>query len=140
MLRSKALLRNTLLANAGLSGVVGLILIAASDSMAGLLGPGIPASLLFVDGFVLLGFAIAVALIARESQPNPAWASGVIALDVLWVIGSVVLLAAFPGLFSSLGFWLIAAQAAIVADFALLQYLGLRNLTRDDGAAAVSAA
>jgi hypothetical protein len=48
-------------------------------------------------------------------------------LNVLWVVGSAALLLAAPDLFNRLGQWLVALVALVVADFALVQYVGLRR-------------
>ena len=140
MLRSKDLLRKALLGNAALSGLSGLVLIIASGAVAGLLGPDIPASLVVAVGVVCLGFAIAVAAIARPHEPEPLAAVVVTTLDVLWILGSVALLAGFSDRLSTAGFWLVLGQAVIVADFALLQAIGLRRQLKDQALPTASTA
>ena len=140
MLRSKDLLRKTLLANAALSGLAGLVLIFASEALAGLIGPGVSASLLVALGVADLGFALALAAIARHRDPEILPAAIVTGINALWVLVSVAVLAAFFDHLSSAGFWIIAAQAAVVADLALLQGLGLRRRLQDRAPAATSTA
>ena len=140
MLRSKDLLRKALLGNAALSGLSGLVLIIASGAVAGLLGPDIPASLVVAVGVVCLGFAIAVAAIARPHEPEPLAAVVVTTLDVLWILGSVALLAGFSDRLSTAGFWLVLGQAVIVADFALLQAISLRRQLKDQALPTASTA
>lgn len=140
MLRSKDLLRKALLANAALSGLAGLVLIVASEAVAGLLGPGVSASLLIALGVADVGFAIAVAAVARHRDPDFVPAAIMTGINALWVLGSVALLAAFFDHLSTAGFWIVVAQAAIVADLALLQGLGLRRRLQDEAPAAPSTA
>ena len=140
MLRSKDLLRKALLGNAALSGLSGLVLIIASGAVAGLLGPNTSASLVVAVGVACLGFAIAVAAIARPHEPEPLAAVVVTTLDVLWVLGSVALLAGFSDRLSTAGFWLVLGQAVIVADFALLQAIGLRRQLKDQALPTASTA
>ena len=140
MLRSKDLLRKALLANAALSGLAGLVLILASETVAGLLGLGVSASLLVALGVADIGFAIALVAIARHRDPEILPAAIVTGINALWVLGSVAVLAAFFEQLSTAGFWIIVAQAAIVADLALVQALGLRRRLQDRASAATSAA
>ncbi len=140
MLRSKDLLRKALLANAALSGLAGLVLIVASGAIAGLLGPGVSASLLVALGVADIGFAIAVAAVARPRDPDVVPAAIVTGINAFWVLGSGAALAAFFDQLSTAGFWIIVAQAAIVADLALVQGLGLRRRLQDRASAAASTA
>ena len=127
MLGIKDLLRKALLADAAFSGLCGLVLIFASAPLAGLLGPGAPASWPTAVGVASLGFAVALLAIAWQREPAPFPAAVVIGANALWVLGSLAVLAAFSDQLSTAGFWLIAAQAAIVAELALIQGLGLRR-------------
>lgn len=139
MLRSKNLLRGALMANAALSLASGLALVVASETLAGLLGPAIPANLMLGLGVLFLIFGADVAIVARREEPKLAQARLITALDSLWVVASLVVLAVFAGQLSTLGFWLVAIQALIVADFAIFQYLGIRQRTRGGDALAVAA-
>jgi hypothetical protein len=83
--------------------------------------------LLSEAGLVLLPFAAFVAYIA--SRPTPArfavWA--IIAVNVIWVVDSIVLL--FTGWVApnALGYAFVIAQAAAVGVFAELEYVGLKK-------------
>lgn len=44
-----------------------------------------------------------------------------------WVVGSAVLLVAFPDLLSPMGEWAMAAVAVVVAGLACAQFVGLRR-------------
>ena len=138
MLRSKNLLRGALIANAALSLASGLLLVVASETVAGLLGPAVPANLMLGLGVLFLIFGVDVAIVARREEPKLTQARIITALDTIWVVGSLVLLAFFSEHLSTLGFWLVAVQALIVADFALFQFLGIRQRTR--GSEALAAA
>jgi len=48
--------------------------------------------------------------------------------DVLWVIGSIILLLTGWVTFSTTGYWAVAIVADIVALFAILQYWGWRRI------------
>ena len=51
-------------------------------------------------------------------------------LDVVWVVGSAVLLVTKALPFTPVGVWAVAIVADIVAIFAIVQYLGLRRMSR----------
>lgn len=139
MLRSKNLLRGALIGNAALSLTSGLLLVVASETVAGWLGPAVPANLMLGLGVLFLIFGADVAIVARREEPKLAQAGIITALDSLWVVGSLVVLAVFSGQLSTLGIWLVAVQALIVADFALLQFLGIRQRTQGRDALAATA-
>ncbi len=139
MLRSKNLLRGALIANAALSLASGLLLVVASETLAGLLGPAIPANLMLGLGVLFLIFGADVAINARRDEPRLMQARITTILDSLWVVASILLLAFFSDQLSTLGFWLVAIQALLVADLALFQFLGIRQRTRDSDALAAAA-
>ena len=56
--------------------------------------------------------------------------SVVFAGDVAWVAGSILVLA-LPATWTMAGFVGIVVVALIVADFAILEYLGLRRVSGD---------
>jgi hypothetical protein len=121
------LLRRTLVADAAISGVTGLLLAAAATPLGDLLG--VPVALLRYAGVSLIPFAVLLVVLAtRESLPAIA-VRIVIAANVLWAIDSILLL--FTGWIepSALGYAFIIAQAAIVALFAEIQHAGLRAAT-----------
>ena len=95
-------------------------------------------TLLLVGGLLFLIFGADVAIVARRDEPKLAQVRLITALDAIWVVGSLAVLAVFSGQLSTLGFWLVAIQALFVADFAILQFLGIRQRTR--GADALAAA
>jgi hypothetical protein len=77
-------------------------------------------------GLVLVPYVAFVAWVGtRETISRPA-VQAIIAMNVLWVIGSAVVLFAFvaPTL---LGYAFVIAQAIVVGVFAELQFIGLRR-------------
>jgi hypothetical protein len=123
MLRQNTLLRYALLADAIASGATGLLLIAGAGLLEGLLG--LPAALMREAGLVLVPYVAFVAWVGtREAISRPA-VQAVIAMNLLWVVGSVVLFAfVAPNL---LGYAFVIAQAIVVGLFAELQIIGLRR-------------
>jgi hypothetical protein len=129
------LLRRAMLADAVASGTGGLLLTLLPGPLSTLIGFAEPVYL-FAVGIGLIGYAVWLLFSGRRSEIN-LWAGRtVILLNVVWVAGSAVLLLTAPGLFNSLGQWLVGLVALAVADFALVQYIGLRRAGRSLVAAA----
>ena len=124
MNRQNMFLRYALLADAVASGATGLLMIAGAGLLEGLLG--LPTALMREAGLVLVPYVAFVAWVGtRETISRPA-VQAIIAMNVLWVIGSAVVLFAFvaPTL---LGYAFVIAQAIVVGVFAELQFIGLRR-------------
>ena len=117
-------LRGVLVADALISGTTGVLLLAG----AGVVGPllGIPESLLRYSGVILVPFAAYVYLLSTRPLSRSAVLT-VVALNGLWVAGSVALLVAGGIAPTALGTAFVVAQAVVVAIFAELQYAGLRR-------------
>jgi hypothetical protein len=117
--------RRILVADAAISGATGLLMLAGSGLLEGLLG--VPAALLRYAGATLLPFAFAVAWLARRDDVSAAGVWAVIAANALWAVDSVALL--FTGWVAPtpLGYGFIIFQAVVVAAFAELQFVGLRK-------------
>lgn len=126
------LLRRALQANGVFSSMSGLILIAASDRIAALIG--IEQSLT-LTGVLLLIFAASLFWNARREMINRTEAWIAVALDVAWVVGTTALI--FAGVFNSTGNWVVAIVADVVLLFAVLQFFGLRKLRRPSPADAL---
>jgi len=131
---SDRLLRRTLWGNAIFSVVSGAVLaifaapfaaIAAHDPTTGL---GLDLAIIFeLLGLGVIAFGALCAWIAsRETMPQ-GWARLIFAADLAWVAGSVLVLAV-PASWTAAGIAGIVVVALIVADLALLEYLGLRRL------------
>lgn len=124
-LRPAPLLRQALLADAATSGACGLLMLGGAGLLAPLLG--LPQALLAYAGLSLLPFAAFLAVLAlRETVARPlVWA--VIAANVIWAADSLLLLASGWVAPTAAGYAFVLAQAAVVALYAELQYLGLRR-------------
>lgn len=129
------LLRRTLWGNAVFSVVSGAVLVAfatpfaASATRAPLSVAGLDLAVVFEllgVGVVLFG-AVCGWAASRETVPR-SWARLIFAADIVWVAASVLVLA-LPASWTTAGTAGIVAVALIVADLAILEYLGLRRLS-----------
>ena len=124
MLRQNTFLRYALLADAFASGATGLMMIAGAGLLEGLLG--LPTALMREAGLVLVPYVAFVAWVGtRDAISRPA-VQAIIALNVLWVVGSAVVLFGFVAP-TALGYAFVIAQAIVVGVFAELQFIGLRR-------------
>ena len=132
---SDRLLRRTLWGNAVFSVISGAVLVAFATPFA-LLATEAPVSVMGLDlalVFELLGLgvvafgAICAWAASRETLPR-SWAQVIFAADIAWVVGSALVLM-LPAAWTTAGIAGIAVVALIVADLAVLEYLGLRRLT-----------
>ena len=118
-------LRYALLADAVASGATGLLMIAGADLLTGLLG--LPVALMREAGLLLVPYVALVAFVGtRETISRPA-VQAIIALNVLWVVGSIGLLVSGYVAPTVLGYAFVIAQAIVVGVFAELQFIGLRR-------------
>lgn len=132
---SDRLLRRTLWTNAVFSVISGVVLVAFAGPFAALAteAPLSVGSLELATVFLLLGLgvvafgAIAGWAASREILPR-GWAQVIFAADVVWVAGSALVLL-LPAAWSAIGIAGIVVVALIVADIAVLEYLGLRRLS-----------
>ena len=119
------LLRTTLTANAVVSGLAGVGMTAFAGVLTEPLGIPVPA--LAAVGLGLLPWATMLwwarsrdVLLHREVRTA-------IAGDIAWVLASVVVITLSPGELTTVGRWAVGVMALGVADFALLQAVGLRR-------------
>jgi hypothetical protein len=118
-------LRYALLADAIASGATGVLLIAGAGLLDGLLG--LPVALMREAGLLLVPYVALVAYVGtREVISRPA-VQTIIALNIVWTVCSVGLLLTDTMAPTALGYALVIAQAAVVAVFAELQFIGLRR-------------
>ena len=118
-------LRYALLAEAVASGATGLLLIAGADLLTGLLG--LPVALMREAGLLLVPYVALVAFVGtREAISRPA-VQAIIALNLLWVVGSMGLLMGGWVAPTALGTAFVIAQAVVVGVFAELQVVGLHR-------------
>ena len=113
----RSLLRPALVLDAAVTGLNGVAYLAAAGQLEDVLG--LPASWLRIAGVVLVAFAAFVALVSR--QPSSAAVRAIVAVNVAWVVGSLVFAIAGWGSPETVGTVWIVLQAIVVAGFAELQ-------------------
>ncbi len=119
-------LRFALLGDAAASGATGLLLAAGAGALAPLLG--LPEGLLRAAGLLLLPYAAFVAWIGARNGGAPRNAvRAVVAVNLLWALDSVLLLAIGPVAPNGLGVAFVLAQALVVLGFAAMQWTALRG-------------
>lgn len=131
---SDRLLRRTLWANAVLSMLSGVGLAAFATPLAKI-ATHAPVTVLGLDlaivfellgiGFVLFGAVCA--WVAAQSRLPVAWARAIFLLDASWVVITLGILA-LPVPWTGAGYAGVAVIGLVVADLAILEYLGLRRL------------
>ncbi len=119
------LLRRALRMNGVFSTVSAAVFLAAAKPLTEWIGLNSQLWLI-ATGISLLVFAVGLFLIAARAQLSVPEAGAAVALDLGWVLGSVVLLEL--GLFTAGGSVAVGALAAVVFTFAVMQFLGLRQL------------
>jgi hypothetical protein len=119
------LLRFALRLDAAGSGALGLLGLAAAAPLADLLG--MTTGVLRGTGAFFVAYALAlVFLAARPAIPRAAaWAA--VVGNSAWALGSIGAAVAGRDEFTTLGVAVVLAQAAAVALFADLQWVGLRR-------------
>lgn len=132
---SDRLLRRTLWGNAAFSVISGAALAvfagpfarAATDAPVSVLGLDL-AILFELLGVGVVAFGALCAWIASRPELPQGWARLILAADIAWVAGSVLVLA-LPASWTTAGIAGIVVLAAVVADLAILEYLGLRKIS-----------
>jgi hypothetical protein len=120
-----SLLRTALWCDAASSAVMGLGLIAGASLLAGPLG--LPAAPMRAIGIGFLPFAAFVGWLASRPLPPRAGVWLVIAINIVWVIESLALLASDWIAPTPLGSGFLLLQAAAVVVLASLEWTGLRR-------------
>jgi hypothetical protein len=118
-------LRQGLLANATTNLGLALFMLLAAGMLAEKLW--IPVSLLFFAGSGLLVASVLLGYLSLREMVSDGMVAAVIAFNVLWATGSLVLLAAGLVEPSRAGMVLIVTQGAVAAMYAWLQGIGLRQ-------------
>ncbi|MBB6466868.1 hypothetical protein [Aminobacter carboxidus] len=117
--------RNVLNADALISGAAGILMMLGAPLLSPLLE--LPAELLFWAGLALVPFVAMLVVIARRPSVSKLMMIDIIAINVVWVIGSFGLLLSGVVAPNALGIAFVAAQALAVAVFAELQFIAIRR-------------
>jgi hypothetical protein len=83
---------------------------------------------IFLLGLILLTYGIGLWWFTTYRRIERPMVLAVIALNVLWIVGSVLLLEFDPLHFSSKGRWAVLILADVVALLAIWEYIGLRRM------------
>lgn len=123
------LLRKALYGNSIFCALSGLDFAIFSKPISNFLGLS-NSWVILVLGIILVLYGIEVFIFARKEKISEGFAKFVIVADIAWVIGSAILI--FTNLipFTTAGKWAIAIIADIVLVFAIVQYVGLKRLTK----------
>ena len=122
------LLRRVFAADAILTGAVALAMCLGSAPLAAI--TGLPANLLLWAGLVLLPFVVWVAWLARQPHPSPLACWAVVAINTLWEVDCLLLLASGWVSPNAYGVAFLLIQAATVGVFAILGALALVRAPR----------
>ncbi|HWM90115.1 MAG TPA: hypothetical protein VN493_05060 [Thermoanaerobaculia bacterium] len=121
-------LRRVLALDAGLSAVMGAVMMLAVAPLSSLLG--LPSSLLTWAGLILLPFAAFLGWLATREMPPRAAVWAVVICNVFWTVDSFLLLASGWVEPTLLGKAFVVFQAVVVALLAELEFFGLRRVSR----------
>ncbi len=128
----KTILRRALTANAIFSGICGVLCVLASDPIAQL--TGLASAEIFALGINLEVFSALLIVLATRKDFSRGWVRSlvmaVIAMDVLWVLGSAAMLLTPAAPLTGAGRWIVFAVAMVVADVAYFQLRGFLGLRR----------
>lgn len=124
---SSRFLHQALLFDAALTGTTALAALVIPDTLAELFS--LPAGLLRAVGWGLVPFVAFVLYAATRTPIDRRAVWGVITFNALWVLASLALLLSSAVAPNAFGVAFIIVQAAAVALFAELQYIGLRRLS-----------
>ncbi|MEU0570819.1 hypothetical protein ABZ297_36240 [Nonomuraea sp. NPDC005983] len=119
-------LRIALALDAVVTGVNGLVYLAAAGPTSDLLGPD--AELLRGIGAFLLVYGVAVGFLASRGTISQAGVKVMIALNIIWTLGSIAAVVTGAAGFTTIGAVWAIAQALVVGVFAELQIMGLRRM------------
>jgi hypothetical protein len=122
---STTFLRRSLQLDGVASGLTGLLLLVAAGPISTLIGVSAPVVARIV-GAGLVAFAAALVWNARRATIARGEVVLTVALNVAWVVGSAVLIVLGP--LTLLGNLAVAAVAAAVLGFTVLEVVGLRRV------------
>ncbi|MEZ4861204.1 MAG: hypothetical protein R3C14_07855 [Caldilineaceae bacterium] len=122
--------RRVLLANTLFSSLSGLLFVVDGGYVATFLGLPSPTAAWVIRGLGvgLLLFALLIYQMTRQPALSKGGLLLILEADLLWVIGSAVLLWSGWLPLSATGWWAVAIVADIVALFAILEFVGWRRM------------
>jgi hypothetical protein len=123
-------LRRSLQLDGLASGLCGVLLLAAAAPISALMGLADP-SIARVVGALLILYAAALVWNGARATVSQAEAVAAVVLNAAWVIGSTVVVLAGP--LTLIGNLAVAAVAAAVLLFAVLEVVGLTRLREAPG-------
>lgn len=123
-------LRRSLQLDGLASGLCGVVLVAAASPISALMGLADP-SIARVVGALLMVYAAALVWNGARATVSRAEAVAAVVLNAGWVIGSAVVILAGP--LTLIGNLAVAAVAAAVLLFAVLEVVGLTRLREAPG-------
>ncbi len=129
MSNNPSLLKKALLVDSVFSFLVGIDLLLFSKAIASFLGLSAPWIILAV-GVVCLLYGMEIYLAARAEPVHTGIAKFAAYGNLVWVLGSALLIFANLVPFTTAGKWTIAIVADVVLILAIFQYIGLRRLVR----------
>ena len=127
MSSNQSLLKMALTGNAGFSALCGGLMILFDRRLVEFLGLFNLGSLTIL-GVCLIAYAASLVFSARRPRIRIAEAWFAVVMDLVWVLGSYVLIFLIP--FSQGGKWMPALVAEAVLVFAILQWMGIRRIQR----------
>jgi|SRR5690606_16398918 len=122
-------LRNVLKVNSISSGATGICLVTFSEIFASLFGVSQRVPFVTVGLFLIL-FAGFVMLVALQRSIQPRRITTIIAMDIGWVMGSVVAVLWLNGTISIIGIIIILFVAVWVGVMAILQFMGAKAVEK----------
>lgn len=124
-------LQNALLANGTFSGISGYALMVFASPLNNLLRVDtyIGEAVFLMLGILLAFYSLCLYVVALQPQISGKWVYVAIALDAVWVLGSIAILGLGLPELTTPGQGLVAFVACIVGILALAQWVGLRKIT-----------
>jgi hypothetical protein len=117
-------IRRALVLDAVASGTMGLLLLFGAGMLAETFG--LPMELLRWTGVILVPFAANLVWIATRPSISPESVRAIVVVNVLWAIGTPLLLVTSWVQPTILGDLFVLVQAAVVAGFAYLEHRASR--------------
>ena len=127
---SATLLRHALRGDALFSLLSSLVFIFAAGPTARFIGPNVPSWLILAIGVSFLPFVTVLYWVLSDIDGRGRYGRIIATLNLIWVVGSYVVLFLAWSQFAVAGRWFIALQAEVIFLFAVLQIIGLRRLQK----------